>query len=281
MRRRLHNIGPHPCPQTCPQPCPQLCPQRRARRGSPGPPASRTTRTAATPPRARRPPRCRPACRAPGPGTDEPPRGPAGDVGDRARRHRGAEQHGQRLGGAFLGGTWARHRHTVIAAIRYCAGGLRSRPARRPGCGARRRAFPLDQPVFGHLHPQRRQVELLAPLDPGDRLPPSDCPQSSQQPGRQCLPQQLLAVAERSDHSRCTPVIGSKVRVPAWHGSVTRAVRRCSSAIGKDSVSGCWQPSGHRRGCVVSGPTDMARRRREEPSCDPDCWLRSSRWEAC
>jgi hypothetical protein len=48
----------------------------------------------------------------------QPPGGPAGDVGYRARRHRGAEQLGQRLGSALLGQEPAQDRYTMIAATR-------------------------------------------------------------------------------------------------------------------------------------------------------------------
>lgn len=100
----------------------------------------------------------------------QPAGGPGGDASDRARRQRRAEQLGQRLRGPFLGQELP---HVQVHDDRGESGAVLHRGL-HPVRGAApdplpAHPFPFHQPVFGHLHPQRRQVEQLAPLDLGDR----------------------------------------------------------------------------------------------------------------
>jgi hypothetical protein len=83
--------------------------------------------------------------------------------------------------------------------------------------------------MFGHLHPQRRQVELLKPLHPVTRRPASDCPQRRQQSG--------WCTTSSSGSATCRSVL------PSWPSCppALRPVLFCSDPV---------------RGAGLSNPSD-------------------------
>ena len=100
----------------------------------------------------------------------QPPGGAGGEPADRPGRQRDAEQLGQRLRGALLG--------QELPDVQVDDDRGDPRPVLHRRLRARRgralgavpaAAFPLDQLMLGHLDRDRRQVEDLAALHPGDR----------------------------------------------------------------------------------------------------------------
>ncbi len=98
----------------------------------------------------------------------QPAGGAFGHRRDGAFRYRGAEQLGQRLRGALLGQELPPIQIQDDRGDPPPVGHLRADIVGRARAGRHTtRAAARDQPVLGHRHPHRRQVENLSPLHPG------------------------------------------------------------------------------------------------------------------
>jgi len=117
----------------------------------------------------------------------ETPGRPVGERRDGTARQWGTEQLRQGLGGAFLGPELP---DVQIHDDRGDARAVLDRGVHPGGClgpGALpAHAFALHGLMPGHLDADRRQVELLAPLDGGDRPPGKRTPTTSARPGLVC-----------------------------------------------------------------------------------------------